>query len=627
MKNLNFMKCVFFTHQQYNIDKIHIPTETLVFELTLINKNDDEIANIIDKYIDYVYMKLNEGNTTGIPIKIPMPIFILMGRKLDYDRSVFDNEKFDIHTTNSFNYGTQIINPELVEIDRNSYKGTLAIVDFFKIYFNSGLGEQPTEENKYKNSLSSVYKFKGSKRIIIYFPYITNEYKYVSNFMDISNTLRFFFTLISKDNFLNFKRTTTINYDKLRKQFKNPPYNDNTIRMIIKILENQERNKYGYYDDLYLLCNEGGCISEEGEDFGRLLPEYVEDDEGKNNENALKFSPFLPNKCIAQTRGYIKNIRDANSGNIDISEFIKNEVMKDIKEGLGKYLKESEELIRTGRNRSDENDIANFKSPIDLIINLINKKIKDKYSTNLNEGDKRNYYSRIYSQNIIKELSLLRKIYPGIPEIIMSLYLYNENLKKDKIIYMPWGRTLISQRNVISIGELIEINKRIYSFNNEYVLTIISNGLIFVMNKKTGDILYFINRNPIKNVKGMTFEINGFSVEYIDSDNNYKSMNVSSINGINKLIGDCEECRKSPYSLLIDNNGSIVIYSNGFYDATDKELKNFINKEKEYIIDAKRRGINTFNINNSDIKNDIKIDIKEEEEYMFCAEIDKECIK
>ena len=66
VKNLNFMKCVFFTHQQYNVDKIHIPTETLVYEINLINKNDEQTAKIIDNYIDYVYKKLNEGNTTGL---------------------------------------------------------------------------------------------------------------------------------------------------------------------------------------------------------------------------------------------------------------------------------------------------------------------------------------------------------------------------------------------------------------------------------------------------------------------------------------------------------------------------------------------------------------------------------
>ena len=97
------MKCVFFTHQQYNIDKIHIPKQSLYLELTSFNKNDNEIGELIDKNIDDVYNKLNEGNKTGVPIKIPMPIFILMGRQLDYDRSIFDNERFETDFKHGFN--------------------------------------------------------------------------------------------------------------------------------------------------------------------------------------------------------------------------------------------------------------------------------------------------------------------------------------------------------------------------------------------------------------------------------------------------------------------------------------------------------------------------------------------
>lgn len=619
------MKCVFFTHQQFNVDKIYIPKESLVYELNLKNRNDDEIAQIIDTFIDYVYKRLNEGNTTGIPIKIPMPIFVLIGRKLDYDRSVFEGEKFDIHHKDPFNYGNSTITPEIEKVSLIETKGTLAIIDFLKSFFNSGLGEPPRDEEKYKNSLASVYKFKGNKKVVIYFPYISTEYKYITNFRDVANSLRFFFTLISKKNFLNFQRTSTIDLKKLKKQFKNPPYTDKSIQKIIEILKNEEKNKFGLYDDLYLLCKEGGCIADEGEDFIRLLPD-LSDDEAKNNESALKYSPFLPNKCLAQTRGYLRNIRDANDGNVDVPEFIKSEVMKDIKDGLGTYLRESEELSKNARTNINGNDVANYKSPVDLILSLINKKIKDKYSTDLNEGDKKNYYSKEYSVNIIKELSFLRKIYPGIPEVIMSLYLYNEKMNTEKMIYMPWGKTIVSKRNVISVGELVEINSKVYSFNNRFVLTIISNGLIFVFDKITGNIIYFINRNPIDNVRGMTFETNGFAVEYIDSDNNYKSTNVSVSNGLNRLIDDCEECTKPPYSLTLnDEDGSLIIYSNCFFDATNRDFKTFMKKEREYVSEVKRKGLNEFNINNPKFTE--KVDLKEEEEYLFCADIDKECRK
>jgi len=608
------MKCVFFTHQQYNIDKIHIPKQSLYLELTSFNKNDNEIGELIDKNIDDVYNKLNEGNRTGVPIKIPMPIFILMGRQLDYDRSIFDNERFGTDFKQPFKYGNEVIRPDVI-----NKRGSLVIVDYLKSFFKSGLGETPRDEEKYNNSLANVYKFKGNKKIIIYIPYLSNEYRYISNFMDIANSSRFFFTLISKNNFLGFRRTTTADFEKLRKQFKNPPYSDKAIRNIIEIIRNQEKNKFGFYDDLYKLCKEGGCISKDGEDFTRLLPEYNED-EGTNNENATKYSPFIPNKCLAQTQGYIRNVRDAKSGNLDVPEFLKAEAMNDIKSGLENYLRESEKTARTGT--TNEEDIMKYKSPVDLIIEYRNTKIKNGYGTNLNDGDKRNHYSREYSQNIIKELAFLRKIYPGIPEIVMSLYLYKK--ESNRVIYMPWGKTIISNRNVISLGDILEVDKKLYSFNNRFILTVNVNGFIYVIDRNSGNIVYFLNRNPINKVSGMTFETNGIAVEFMDSDNNKKSRTV----GINNLIGDCEECKKPPYSIILnDNDGGLKIYSNSFYDATSRELNEFIKKEMVYVNETRRRGINDFNADNIEFKMDLKNDLRNEDEYLYCADIEKGCKK
>lgn len=617
--NIDFMKCVFFTYQQFNIDKIHLPKQSLVIEKTVRINKKEELTIVIDKIIDDIYNKLNEGNTSGTPTKIPMPIFTLIGRKLDYYNSIFDNETITTDYNSPIKYGTAVLEP-----DRENRK--LAIVDYFASFFKSGLGETPTDENKYKKSLANSYKFLGNIKIILYVPYLSNKYKYISNFRDISNSARFFFTLISKRNFLNFERTTTIKFDELKRRFKNSSISDSSIYKILEILRKTEKSKFGFYDDLYKLCYDGGCISDEGEDFERLLTEYTDDD-GKNNENAIKMSPFLPNKCLAQTNGYIKNIRDATENNKDLSKYLKENVMNDLKEGLEKYLRTSISLIRDGNTNVNNSDIDNYKSPVDLIISIINDRIKKDYSTNLNDGGKPNYYSKEYSQNIIKELSLLRKFYPGIPEIVMSLYLYKETLKPDKIIYMPWSRTLVSSRNVLSLGDILEINKVLYSFNNKFGLTISQKGIIFVYEIKTGRIIYFLNRVPISNSLSMIFETNGISVQYIDNDKNQKSAMVNNISG---LIDDCEECKNTPYSILLDDNdGSIIIYGNSFYDSTNRSFKSFIKQEMEFINDineknqGNQKGTSEFNVNNPEFI----INIKEEEEYLFCSDINKECKK
>lgn len=619
--NLNFMRCIFFTNQQFNIDKIHIPMHSLYIDKEIFINNNNDLEIEINKIIDEIYINLNKNNQ-GSPIKIPAPIFTIIGRKLDYDKSIFDNELFETSYKTPFNYGNSRINPDNT--------GKLAIISYFQSFFKSGLGEMPKDEDNYKASLINSYKFKGKRKILLYVPYLTNNYKYISNFTDIMNSTRFFFSLIANDNFLNFKKTTKITYDELKKKFKG--YSEENILRLLNKLKKEDEKIYTLYEDLIKLCNDGGCISDDGEDFSRLVPEYT-DDEGRNNENAIKYSPYLPNKCLAQTDGFINNIQKGNRDNLELSEFLKKNAIKEIKQKLNIYLDASVK-IANGANPDDvkSSDISNFNSPVDLIIAIINRYIKDYYSTNLNDGDRDgirlNYYSKEYSKNIIKELSLLRKFYPGIPEIILSLYLFKENLKSDKITYMPWGRKLISKRNVLNLGELLEINKSLFSFNNRYILTIRNNGIIYVYDNNNGNILYFINKNPINNSQGIIFETTALNVEFIDQDNNLKSRDIFKNLNIKSFIGDCEECKDPPYSLILDDFGNINIYANSFYDATNKDFKEFIKKEIDYMNDLRRRGYSdNLNINDPNF-NENKIEIiAKEEDYIYCFDKRDSCKK
>lgn len=369
------------------------------------------------------------------------------------------------------------------------------------------------------------------------------------------------------------------------------------------------------------LCNEGGCVADEGEDFSRMIPEYT-DDEGKNNENAIKQSPFVPNKCLAQTRGYINNIKNASNHNKDLPEFLKTHAMKELRESLEKYIQVSDNIAKDRNTDVNPDDISSYKSPVDLIIAIINKYIKNYYSTNLNDKDRDNiplnHYSKNYSRNIIYELSMLRKFYPGIPEVVMSLYLFDENKKTDKLIYMPWGRTLVSGRNVLALGELFEVNKTLFSFNNRFAMTINSNGIIYVYDRNSGYIIYFLNKNPTPNTQGMIFETTSVDIEFMDVNNNRKSKSVFKTS----FIDNCNGCNSSPFNLIIDdNNGSIVIYANSFLNATNNEFKRFLDKEMNYMNDLRRRGMgNDYNINNPQF---VKLtgqkieEVPHEEEYIW----------
>ena len=620
-KNLiKFMKCIFFTNKQFNNDKIHIPTQSLYIEKDIMINKTNDINIYIDNIINKIYDKLNIGNTSGIPVRIPAPIFALIGRKLEYDNSIFDNEKFKSPYLNQFKYGTETIIP-------NKSNGELAITTYLKTFFKSGLGDMPNDENKLLSSFASSYKFKKTYRIIIYVPYLTKKYKYVSNFTDIVNSSRFFHTLLTSNNFLNFKKTKSFTYESLKNKYKN--YDDRTINFLLQILTNADSKIYTFYEDLQHLCLEGGCVSDYGEDLTRLTTVFT-DDMGKNNEEAINKSPYIPNKCLAQTKGYITNIRDIEN-NIDISKFLKTYAMKEISENLTKYIDISNKIAQGDKEvvkNEESSKIADFTSPIDLIISIINKYIKNGYSTNLNDnerdGMKLNHYSKEYSKNIIKELSLLNKIYPGIPEMVMSLYIIDDILKKDKIIYHPWGRKLLSARNVFTLGNNIPVEKSLFSFNNKFVMTVSKTGIIYTYNKSNGKILYFLNRNSVKNTQSVSITTTGLIIEYIASDKNKKSQTFNFSNNITSLIGNCKNCQDSPFNLILsDKDGSIIIYANSFFDARSMEFKNFMDQE---IKNGERLNMN---INDEDFIKKIgsSIEIGIEEDYIFCADKDEECKK
>ena len=222
---------------------------------------------------------------------------------------------------------------------------------------------------------------------------------------------------------------------------------------------------------------------------------------------------------------------------------------------------------------------------------------------------------------MIKELSLLHKLHPGVPEVVLSLYLFNETKKSDKIIYMPWGRFLLSNNYVLNIGDRLNIDKKLFSINNRYGLTVTKKGYIYVYDLTTKAILYFINKTKIDNTLAMIIETSGISVMFTDSNKNEKSRVVLEIPLVK--LDKCEEC-KEPYNVIIDNDtGNLVLYGNAFYNSTSTEFQNLI---------AKERGLlksNQINIDNLDemINNDKDLLIKQQQDYLYCNSLQAGCVK
>jgi len=636
--NLSFIKCVFLTNTQFNINKIHIPKQSLYLEEMIYVSSLNDIENKINEMIDNIYLRLN-ANNNGKPYKIPMPIFLLLGKALEYEKSILEGETF-IHTpiaTNGYKLGKSTITTET--------SGNIAILDYIKAFFSSGL-ETKQDTDKYNTSIINTYKFKGNVKIFLYVPYLTKNYKYVSNFTDLINSSRFFYSLINTNYFLSFQKTSNINEEFIAKLRKSG-VNERIINKIIGIFNEADRKKYTLYDDLINLCFEGGCVSDVGEDLERLIPQYT-DDEGKNTENAKKYSPYMPSKCLSKTNGYLCNIKYADENNIDIHDFLKRYSMKELKVSLARYTEINNKIENNEDVSNNVNEIDKYKSPVDLIISIVNRYIKDGYSDNLKDETKDikikrinedgeeetitektplNHYSKDYSENIIKELSLLHKLHPGVPEIVLSLYLFKETYKPDKIIYMPFGRFLLSNNYVLNVGEQLTIDKKLFSINNRYVLTINNYGYIYVYDRTNMNVLYFLNRKTIKNTKGMIIEKNGINVVFIDDNNNEKTINVMA--DVKALIKECDDCI-DPYNVIIDNDsGNIIIYGNAFYNATNDNFYNFINNERNVMKNMNTQDKQLLKIDNLDkiIKKDEELLLRQQEDYLYCNSLNEGCIK
>lgn len=581
--SLIFKKCIFMTNDQYNVQKIHKPKQILFIEKLIYANSTIDIDNTIYNIIDEIQYNLN-NKYKKTNLKIPHPIFVIIGRELDESSNLFDNEIFIPKPNTDLTYvkygKTQI--PKI-------YDNKLAILDYINGFFNSGISNK-SDEYKYNSSIIKSFKFKGNIRIFLYVPYLTNEYKFISNLSDITNSFYFFRTLIYSNIYMNISRTSTFNSDEYKKKLLKNGFDENLIDYLIKNITDTDRIKYPLYNDLMNLCYEGGCLSDIGDDFNSLIPKFTNDDD-TNNKNATDKSPFMPNKCLSKTNGFLCNIKYADN-NKDIHSFIQEKVMKDIQENLSSYTEITNKVERKIEISQEESDkITKFSSPINLIISIINKFIKDNYSDNRKDGGK-NHYSKDYSQNIIKELAFLNNL-NGIPEFVMSLYIFKETKMIDKIAYMPFGLKLPTEDNIFNFDDIIPVNKIIKSINDKYGMILIPNGFVFVFDIQKNEILYFLNKTFIINPLHMTIQENGILISYINNDGN--TINRNYLYNLSSLVDNCNDCNP-PFSLILNTEGDIHIYANGFYDATSKELDNFIKKEKEFINNIKKS--KNFNINN-----------------------------
>ena len=576
--SLKHMRCIFFTQDSYD-SRLHIPPDslTLEFDSFILNLETD-----IELYIKDVYDKMN-AITGTTDTKVLSPIYVAFSRKLEYSSSVFDDQAM-----------------KKIEIQKPDRTDRLAITEMIRDYFNVAPDEKL--EKKYKSLPMNIYNFNNKKiKVIMYFPFMTNQYKYITNFTDIINSTSWLINILSETSFNGLPNVNTFNENKLKESLQKtneikkknnqpiipPEAIKNMIDYTTKDLKAKDRKNLRFNDDLMYLCNEGGCLSESaGEDFNTLLPSLASTD-SDNDNSATNMSPFLPNKCLAQTIRYKCGILNADTNNAPLEKLMKSEPIVDyLTSNLRKYRINQEcFLLDKDKAKASEIDYCNKnadkspnmnETPVDIINNALSFQLRALFNSDFNEKEdkntnKYNHYSKNYSINIIKELMLLRNTYPGIQEIVFPLYKYVG--ESSYIIEPPWGTLFLTSNHIIFYNENIPKFTRKYSFNNQYYLKMNSKGYIYVKRESDDQLIYFLNLLPFSRPLSMAFTDN-IAISFKDDvSGNEKPKNIldSSI----KIINKTDKLRE-PYNFYINDEGKMRVYANGFLDATDKSFIKYI---------------------------------------------------
>ena len=549
---LNHVRCIFFTQESYDAN-YHIPKSTLseTFVSTLNNlENDIEIK------IQEVYNKVS----SIAPAKILNPIYVAFARTLEYNGSIFDDP-----------------NLKKIEVNFPNNNYSLAIKDFMNSYLDKM--KNPDLNKKYMKMPMNSYTFVNNRlKVIIYFPFMTADYKYITNFKDIINSSSFFTKVLLDTEFNGLPDVNTFNETKERAKLqKSKSLTPEVIDYAMNKMKEADNTNFRYSDDLLYLCNEGGCLSESGgEDFNTLLPSLASND-ADNDNVAIKMSPFLPNKCLAQTFRYKCGVLGTDNNNKSLPDLMKaEEIIKYLTTSLRKYIinekctLEKTDKIRDFCDREADKEIKIQQTPVDIINYTFSYQLRKQFDSDLNKGNV-NHYSKDYSINIIKELMFLRNKYPGIQEIVFPLYVYdstNNNLTIDP----PWGSLFITSDHVFSYNENIVSTK--FSFNNKYYLKMNSRGQITVNYTSNKQIYYYLNVIEYNSPLSMSFSSNISIIHKNAKNGNHETKQITKINLVIK-----DEKHREPYDFYINDEGKIRVFANGFIDATDKAFIDFIDKK------------------------------------------------
>jgi hypothetical protein len=579
---LLFKRCIFLTQKEYN-DRVFKPNLCYYKQVYIESNNELEIDNEVKRTI--IHLSKNTGNN-----KVPVPIYVMYAKKLVPTGSYFDETCIYEYKTyqrllNEANIKIQVERDKHNKIieDINNNNKTASDKDLEikseNIRYENEIKKINLEPSNYYNNTSCIKNNKDKELIAkqifnneeayskslfrkfnfngydvhIFIPNLNSDGQYISNLNDYSLTNDWIKTMSTEDYYYTIISLIKTDYKKIYSKYTN---DENLLNAIQRILTSKEHKRLHFIRESNNTCFYQGCVSDYGEDLS-ILPNGSSSD-GDLSKAAKAMSPWYPTKCLKRLNYPLQMFKDDKEkidSKINEAVDINGECFKTFKDNIAKIAEE---------NIDDLEDTED-----DLLSHLKNcayEKIHEDI------GKDKSKYSQRYNKDIIKELAKRNSGQPGVQENSFPLFRLNENENsiKNYLIQMPWGNKLIGNDYVLNLNTPLLEGNYISSFNNNYKLMLFTNGVIGVINNSKV-VKYLLNDIYFKQTnKELVFEDGGYLTLYGDDINNKKiqlwSLYISKVD--DAII---------PYSLILDDNGYIKIYDNGFNIRNSNALDNIIN--------------------------------------------------
>jgi hypothetical protein len=527
-------RCIFMSMNQYD-KKVHINNK--------IYTNVSIVKDVKSHIINHIKSVANDAPYK----KVPRPIYVMVSKKLEYD----ENDSIILGNCNNeigaYSSG-KITYSEIKNLDKKknpNYKGynsqcfydkdekySKEQMDKYK-FINDNINQ---DIDKLKSSSLASYKFKGNYEVIISIPNLNKDKKYFTSYYDFYQQNQFMNLLVNKHNFLNL-----IKIDKeIPEIFKIIIKNPQQYKKFVDFYNSKNAKNYPLINDLTSVCYDLGCSSDNGEDLQQMIPKLSDNYDDLVNNTKAK-APYFPTKCL-RTSYYTNHMIDYTK------EEYNTELKKKILEDIDNY-KNNLEKLKKGENP----DKQSGDNIVDVLKNSAFQFRNEKYINKDRED-----YSEDYNRKILAELAFRNNTVPGVQEIIFSVFQVNDTFAEINNVtsIMPWGNFLLKKDSVLIENDEFDIEKySIKSFNKQFEIKLFNNKLCLLKNGTLVRVLIDINFGAYKN-KTIILENGNLTIYGFDAsgkkDNRYNKSVISNKN------------YKSPISLIVENNGIINIYDNGF---------------------------------------------------------------